>query len=119
MAQFNPAHRITLFLPVNDPREQRAAAIVAAAVRSMFPGSTQTRFDPAPLTGYWVEEGADVIYTDDIALVFVDVEDAVVTAAALETSVSKLREAMFAAYAGVGSPQAEVWIVQEALAVYR
>jgi hypothetical protein len=119
MAQFNPARRLTLFLPVNDPRERRAAAIVAAAVRSMFPGSTQTRFDPAPFVGYWVEDGAEVIYTDDIALVFVDVEDSVVNTATLEVTASKLREAMFHAYEGVGSPQAEVWIVQEELAVYR
>ena len=85
----------------------------------MFPGSTQTRFDPAPLTGYWIDEGADVIYTDEIALVFVDVEDVTVSVAVLEASASKLRDAMFSAYEDVGSPQAEVWIVQESLDVYR
>ena len=117
MAQFWPAHRLTIFLPVNDQREQLAAARVVLAVRGMFGAATQTKFDPPPMIGYWLD--GDVLYTDEIALVYVDVDPEGLSADIFEASLSHLRANIFSVDAEVDSPQAEVWIEVDGIQVYR
>jgi hypothetical protein len=82
----------------------------------MFGAATQTKFDPPPMIGYWLD--GDVLYIDEIALVYVDVDADDSGSEALEASLSKIRESVFSEYANVNSPQVEVWIEVDGIQVF-
>ncbi len=69
------------------------------------------------MIGYWLDDG--VLYTDEVALVYVDVQPRDFPGDMFETTLSKLPDNAFEAYAQVGSPQQEVWIEVDGIQIYR
>lgn len=116
MPELLPASRVTVFLPVNTASEQWAAALVARSFRLRFGGATETSFNPPVLTGYWYDD--DVLYSDQIAVVFSDLQAEEYNQPDMAVALQAIRDAAFQAYSERGSPQLEIWLTVEPLSVY-
>ena len=105
--------RITLFLPVNNIGEITAATRVRSRLLRRYRGATTTLFQPPVLRGYY-RSGA-TLYTDDIALVMVDVPRDLSEVTFLR-EIEQLRIAVCDTYRRSGSPQETIWLTTSPIA---
>ena len=105
--------RITLFLPVNNIGEITAATRVRSRLLRRYRGATTTLFQPPVLRGYY-RSGA-TLYTDDIALVMVDVPRDLGQVTFLR-EIEQLRIAVCDTYHRSGSPQETIWLTANPIA---
>ena len=115
MSSVRQAHRVYFFLPVGTVAERLAASSVSDLIQRAFGGYTSTLFQPSVVRGYWMD--GDMLYIDEIALLFTDVMQPSITRAQLDSELERLKALAFEAYQQSGSPQLEMWVTVEAIDV--
>lgn len=100
--------RVTLFLPVNNSREQAAAAQVISHVTRLYGGVTSSMVPRPVFTGSWVSGGA--IVRDRIALTIVDVSARELSDSSFCDELDALRAYACQTYERFGALQQVIWL---------
>lgn len=104
--------RVTLFLPVNTIDEITAATRIRSVLVRRYMGATASLFQPPILRGYW--RSGRRVYTDEIAMVTVDIARDLNEAAVLQ-ELEALRVELCDIYRQAGSPQEVIWLTAHAI----
>jgi len=110
--------RVTCHLPLNDPAQEKAITRIIDYLKAQrlepigVKGFTHSNFRPTSFYGYWWSSKRQHWVEDKIVLFIIDYKLGLGDPR-LSNQVQDLKDKIRQCYAGMGSPQDEIWVVAQ------